>query len=412
MNARAPPVAGAIVPRMVSAGGKFEDAVVISGIGQSAVGRRLGTTPLALTVDAVTAALADAGLSAGDVHGLATYPGGGTALGPGFAGPSLAELYDTLGLDVDFMLGNFEGPAQLGPILSAGLAINAGLARHVVVYRTVTEGSARQQAKAAAAGAQPRTPAGPSPWITPFGGGPAPLAYALLARRHFHEHGTTREQLAQIALTARKHAQLNPKAVLRDPLTLTDYLAARMIADPLCLYDCDIHCDGSTAFVLSHADYAADAPQPAVHIEALGMAPPPRSDYAQHAELHPGRRAAEQMWGRTDLRPADVDVAGLYDGFSILTMLWLEALGFCGRGESGAFVEGGQRITFGGDLPINTNGGQLSQGRLHGLGFVHEMCLQLRCQATGRQVAPARVAAVAVGALPYVGCMLLRAAGT
>jgi acetyl-CoA acetyltransferase len=118
------------------------------------------------------------------------------------------------------------------------------------------------------------------------------------------------------------------------------------------------------------------------------------------------------MWGRTELSPSDVDVAGVYDGFSILTMLWLEALGFCSQGESGPFVEGGDRIALGGELPINTNGGQLSGGRLHGLGFVHEMCLQLRKEAGARQVPRAQIAAVSVGALPYVGCMLLKSGAT
>src|SRR5205823_1249820 len=147
---------------------KFENDVVISGIGQSAVGRRLGRSPLALTLDSVSEALADAGLTAGDVSGIAAYPGGGTAIGAGFAGPSLADVYDALGIDPDVMLGGFEGPAQLGPVLTGGLAISGGLARHVVVYRTVTEGSAR----AAAA------PAGAPRWITALGGGPAPLSYA------------------------------------------------------------------------------------------------------------------------------------------------------------------------------------------------------------------------------------------
>jgi acetyl-CoA acetyltransferase len=111
------------------------------------------------------------------------------------------------------------------------------------------------------------------------------------------------------------------------------------------------------------------------------------------------------------MRPRDVDVAGIYDGFSILTLLWLEALGFCAPGEGGPFIEGGTRISLGGELPINTNGGQLSGGRLHGLGFVHEMCLQLRGEAQGRQVPSPRVAVVSVGAFSYVGCMLLRANG-
>ena len=322
----------------------------------------------------------------------------------------MADIYDATGIEPDFIMGNFEGPAQLGPVLNACLAISAGLARHVVVYRTVTEGSARKRARTdgARSSAQPTGSASGPEWITAFGGGPAPIGYALLARRHFHEYGTSREQLAQIALTARSNAQLNPKAVLREPLSLAEYLGARMIADPLCLYDCDVYCDGSTAIVLSHADYARDAPRGVVRVEAMGIAPPARAQYAQHIDLHPGERAAAQMWARSGLRPGDVDVAGLYDGFSILTMLWLEALGFCAPGESGPFVEDAKRISLGGELPINTNGGQLSGGRLHGLGFVHEMCLQLRGEAGERQVRNARVALVALGALPYVGCMLLR----
>ncbi|MBO0729415.1 MAG: thiolase family protein [Acidimicrobiaceae bacterium] len=384
---------------------KFEDDVVISGIGQSEVGRWLGRSDLGLTIDAISAAVTDAGLDLSEVDGLATYPGGGTSINPGFAGPPLIDVYDALGLRPAYLMGNFEGPAQLGPLLNGCLAVSAGAARHVVVYRTVTEGSARAALKQ---GGTP-APAGPNMSVTPFGDGPPPVRYALLARRHFHQYGTTREQLGQIALTARKHARLNPKAVLRDTLTMDDYLHARMIADPLCLLDCDIYCDGSTAFVLSRAEYAPDAPNRVIHVEALGMAPPERSDYVQHTDLRPGLLASEHMWKRTDLSPADVDVAGLYDGFSILTMLWLEALGFCGLGESGAFVEGGERISIGGELPINTNGGQLSAGRLHGFGLVHEMCLQLRGRAEGRQVPSAQVAAVSVGALPYVGAMLLRA---
>jgi acetyl-CoA acetyltransferase len=385
---------------------KFEDSVIISGIGQSAVGRCLGRSPLSLTLDAISEALRDAGLSPSDLRGLAAYPGGGTSLGPGFAGPSLTEVYEAMGLEPDLIMGNFEGPAQLGPVLNGCLAIHAGLARHVLVYRTVTEGSARAAARRA--GSREVATARTHSWVGPFGQGPAPIGYALLARRHFHEYGTSREQLAQIALTARRHAHLNPKAILRERLTLPEYLGSRMISDPLCLYDCDIYCDGSTAMVLSTADYGPDAASTPVRIEALGMAPTTQSGYPWHSDLQPGRRAAQQMWNRTDLVPSDVDVAGIYDGFSILTMLWLEALGFCGRGESGPFVEGGSRISLGGDLPINTNGGQLSGGRLHGLGFVHEMCLQLRGGAERRQVDRARVAAVSVGALPYVGCMLMR----
>ncbi len=158
---------------------KFENEVIISGIGQSAIGRSLARSPLGLTLDAILAAVADAGLALDDVTGLAAYPGGGSSIGAAFAGPSLAEVYDALGLRVDYLMGSYEGPAQLGPVLNASLAISAGLARHVVVYRTVTEGSARRAARADGR----RSPAGPAQWITAFGGGPAPVGYALLARR-------------------------------------------------------------------------------------------------------------------------------------------------------------------------------------------------------------------------------------
>jgi acetyl-CoA acetyltransferase len=364
-------------------------------MGQSDVGRRLGRSALSLTLDAATAAVADAGLRMSDIDAVSTYPGSGTALGAGFAGPGAAEVVDALGLGVRAMVGAFEGPAQLGPLVHAALLVSSGVAGHVLVYRTVTEGSAREQAKQDAR--EGRSPLGR--WITPFGGGPAPLAFGLLARRHFHEFGTTREQLGAVALNARRNAMLNPKALFRDELTLDEYLAARMIADPLSILDCDAHCDGSTAFVVSHAGH--DAPG-VVRIEAVGTAPAARADHVQQPDLLPGRGAAEMLWSRTELRPADVDVAEIYDGFSILTVLWLEALGFCPVGAGARFLQDT-------DLPINTDGGQLSGGRLHGFGFVHEACLQLRGEAGERQVSDARVAAVAVGAVPYVGCMLLTA---
>lgn len=400
---------------------RFEDDVVIRGIGQSAIGRRLGRPALALTVEAAERAMRDAGVTAADVDGVAAYPGGGTSIAPGFSGPSVAEVVGALALRPRYVMGAFEGPAQLGPLVNAALAVSAGLARHVLVYRTVTEGSARHQLRRAA-GAPPPTepPAGPPtglptglptgpPDRPPTGPPAAAVAAAAVAQHHFSVHGTTRRQLAQVALTARRHAARNPAAVLRAPLSLDDYLAARTIAAPLCLYDCDIHCDGSTALVVSRRSTTERDPRD-VLVEAFGIAPATAPSADALGDELPGQRAADQMWGRTTAAPGDVDVAGLYDGFSILTLLWLEALGFCGRGESGPFVEDGRRIDLGGSLPLNTQGGQLSGGRLHGLGFVHELCSQLRGEAGARQVAGARVGVVGLGFVPYVGCALLRSA--
>jgi len=233
---------------------------------------------------------------------------------------------------------------------------------------------------------------------------------ALFAKRHMHEYGTTREQLAQIALNARRNAGLNPKAIYREPMSLEDYFAARMISTPFCLFDCDVPVDGSTALIVSRADRARDLRRPPLRVEAVGTALRGRPSWDQFDDLTTMamRDAGAMLWRRTGLRPADVDVAELYDGFSFLAMAWLEALGFCGKGESGSFVEGGTRIARDGELPLNTHGGQLSAGRLHGYGFLHEAAVQLWGEGGARQVrGDPRVAVAAAGGGPLGGCLLL-----
>jgi acetyl-CoA acetyltransferase len=189
---------------------------------------------------------------------------------------------------------------------------------------------------------------------------------------------------------------------------MDDYLSARPVSDPFGLYDCDAPVDGSTAVVVSSAAVAGDLPHPAVRINAVGTAIRARPLWDQWEDITTmaARDAAAHMWSRTDLTPADIDTAQLYDGFSFLTLAWLEALGFCGKGESGPFVENG-RLDLGGELPLNTWGGQLSGGRLHGFGFVAEACRQLRGECGQRQVTDCEVAVVAVGGGPVAGCMLL-----
>jgi acetyl-CoA acetyltransferase len=398
----------------------LERVAIISGIGQSAVGRRLGRSELDLTVEAALMAIADAGLTREDIDGLSTYPGMG--MGPGgFAGPSGPEVQDALRLKLNWHDGGGEGAGQIRAVFAACLAVAAGLARHVLVYRTVTESTAQgrggRQALGspgmggmAGSGGGPPRMAGFMQWTIPFGAVSAGNWLAQVARRRMHEFGLTREQLAQIALNGRRNASLNPKAIFREPLTMEDYLAARMISTPLCLFDCDVPCDGSTVVIVSHADYAPDAPRSVAHVNAIGTALRGRPSWDQFDDMTTmaARDAAASMWERTDLTPADVDVAELYDGFSILTMVWLEELGFCGKGESGSFVEGGSRIALDGEIPLNTSGGQLSAGRLHGFGFLHEACLQLRGDGGDRQVSGGpEVAVVANGGGPIAGSMLL-----
>jgi acetyl-CoA acetyltransferase len=390
----------------------FEHDSVISGIGQSTVGRRLGRSDLDLTVQACLAAVADAGLTRADIDGLSTYPGGYSANTGGYGGPSPYDVQDTLRLDLNWHQGAAEVPGQLGALVAACTAVSVGLARHVLVYRTVTESSAQGAGgRASVLPAGPGTASGMGTWLLPFGGVSAVNWLAQVATRHFHEFGTTREQLAAIPITVRQHASLNPAAVFRTPLTREQYLDARMISSPLCLFDCDVPVDGATALVVSAADYAPDAPNGAARIEAFGTALRGRPSWDQYGDLTSmaAQGAASHLWSRTELKPGDVDIAQLYDGFSILALAWLEALGMCGRGEGGAYVEGGERIALTGELPLNTAGGQLSGGRLHGFGLLHEAVVQLRGGAGARQVAGAEVVVVANGGGPIAGVALLTA---
>lgn len=388
----------------------LEKDVAITGVGQSEVGRPSSLSAMKLTVDACREAIEDAGLTRDDIDGVACWPGdnnNGDAFSP--VGPN--ALIGTLGLKVNWFGGGYEGPGPLTGIINGVMAIATGLCRHVLVFRTITESSKRQTDKTAAALTNKTVGRDTSffwQWYTPFNVVSAVNLMALYAQRHFHLYGTTEEQLAQIALTCRSNAALNPKAVFREPLTLDDYLASRYISTPLRLLDCDVHCDAGTAIILSRRDAARDCRNPPIRIDAIGSAlnQPWSWDQIDLTGMA-AQDAAAMMWSRTDFKPADVGSAQLYDGFSILTLLWLEALGLCPRGEGGAFIEGGQRISRTGTLPINTNGGQLSGGRTHGLGYVHEACTQLWQRAGQRQVKPHHVTVVSAGGGPLAGSLLL-----
>jgi acetyl-CoA acetyltransferase len=392
---------------------KYEHRSVISGVGQSDVGRRLNRDPLALTADACLAAIEDAGLRREDIDGLSTYPGMMTGGGAGFSGAGITEVHDMLRLELDWFSGGPERPGQLGAVIDACAAVATGLARHVLCFRTVWEstaqGSGGRGGIGTGGGSSFRAPGGMQ-WTIPFGAASAACWIAMFAQRHFHEFGTTREQLAQIALNARKNAGLNPKAIYRDPMSMDDYLSARMISEPFCLFDCDVPCDGATAMIVSHIDAAKDLRKPPLRVEAVGTALRGRPSWDQFDDLTTMalRDAGKMLWERTDLKPSDVDLAECYDGFSFIALAWLEALGFCKHGEGGPFIEGGQRIALDGEIPLNTQGGQLSAGRLHGFGFLHEACIQLWHEGGDRQVpGDPEVAIAAAGGGPLGGALLL-----
>lgn len=391
-----------------------EKDTIVSGLGISRIGRKTGIPGLELTMEAVREAIADAGLTPDDIDGFSTF---GDTL------PS--EVVDALGNQATDVGIGFGTGGVLTPFMSAVAAVAEKRARHVLVYRTVQmlggamtgQSASPLIAPLANPPLEPRLP-GTRRKLKPFEDINALLAahaysaanwVAMHCRRHMELYGTTREQLGWLAVNSRRNAGLNPRAAFRDPMTMDDYLSSRPISTPLGLFDCDVPIDGAIALVVSHADYAGDCPNPAVKIEAIGGAY--GSDGWFHRDDFPkmaSSEAAAEMWSRTDLKPSDVDVAEIYDGFTFLTFAWLEALGFCGDGEAGPFVEGATRIALDGELPLNTYGGQLSAGRMHGYWLLHEACLQLRGQAGDRQLARRpEVAVAAAGGGPIAGCMVL-----
>jgi acetyl-CoA acetyltransferase len=389
----------------------LEKKAAITGIGVSQVGRGVPRTGLQLTLDASLQAIADAGLEPKDIDGLASWPG--TPEGsPGMSPVSLMEVKSSLGLDLNWFTAGGEAPSQISSVINATAIVAAGFARHVLCFRTVTEASSQTKGRRASVlGSGGGRVGGALQYQTPYRALSAAQWIAMFAQRHFHEYGTTKEHLGWVAINARRNAAKNPRAIFRDPMTMDDYMNARMISTPFGLFDCDIPCDGSSAIIVSRADEARDMRKPVLHVEAVGTAIHGEYSWDQFDDLTTmaARDSARMMWDRTELKPSDVDFAELYDGFSFLTLAWLEALGFCGKGESGPFVDGGKRIALEGELPVNTQGGQLSGGRLHGMGYLHEACTQLWGEGEARQVqGDPKIAAVGVGGGPVSACMLVR----
>lgn len=378
---------------------------VISGVGQSAVGRYVDRLPLLMTIDAIKEALDNAGLTVADIDGLATWPGRmETSLDMGPVGCD--EVINALGLNVRWYNGAYETPAQYSAIAEAVAAVRSGWARHVVVFRTLCQGAVRHRPQDFPS-VHPKRMSGVMAGMMSYHAYSAANWVAQFASRHFHEYGTTREQLAQIAINARRNGAINPKAVFREAITMDDYMSARMISSPLCLYDCDTMTDASTVIIVSAADTAKDLKSIPIRIDTMACALPGRYTWDQDVEpaCYP---TARRLWELSDYTVDDVDMGQLYDGFSFLTLQWIEALGFCPIGEGGRYLEGGHRISRDGEFPINTNGGQIAAGRTHAFGYVREAVRQLRGEAEETQVnREMKVAVSGAGGGPLSMAMLL-----
>jgi len=379
----------------------------ITGIGQSEVGIGLERSPLLLTVDAIREALEDAGLAKDQIDGVATYPGKVTQV-PGFSPVGSEEIIDALNLQTTWHMGGAELSSQLGAVAAAADAVRSGHARHIICFRTVYEAGAMKFP-----GQKPYVPKGDqrvesySQWFQPFGALSAACWVAQYAMRHVKKYGLTREQLAQISLTDRANALKNPRALnYGKPLTMDQYMEGKLISTPLCLFDCDRYSDASTVIIVSAGDAVDEVNCTPIRIAATaGSANRHSWDQSEWMASYPTGKA---LWERTDYTPNDVDTVQFYDGFAFLTLSWFEALGFCEVGEGGKFIEGGTKIALDGELPLNTFGGQIGAGRLHGFGFAHESVVQLRGQGGERQIAgDPKVAVATSGGGPLATALLL-----
>ena len=394
-------------PRAPLSDDRFEHRAVLSGIGRSAIGRRLMRDPLSLAVDACLQAVGDAGLTLDDIDGLSTYPST-AAMGMGEGGVTAVE--EALRVRPTWTNGGGDLPGPGGAVIAGMLAVAAGLCRHVLCFRTVWESTFSTLRLGGRGG---RASGSLAEWRFPFGAMSAANWIGMNANQYFHRYGATREMLGLIALNGRANAARNPAAIYRDPMTMDDYFAARPITTPFGLYDCDVPCDGAVAVVVSDAAVAEDLPKRAIRIDAVGTQITERVSWDQDTVTHEPQviGQAAHLWSRTSLRPADVDVALLYDGFTFNAISWIEALGFCEFGEAQQWLDGGRRIALDGEMPVNPPGGQLSEGRTHGFGFLYEAVAQLRHEAGDRQVPGAATAVVTTGGGTPSGVLLLRRDG-
>lgn len=365
---------------------QLRGAAAIAGVGHAGLGFATGYTDMEILVQAAHRAVTDAGLTMQDIDGICTASVTSTM----WAMPVIEHL----GIKPTFidstMLGGSSFIAHLMPAIQA---LHSGQCNAVLVcYGSTQRTSTISRAEIGAA----RTKLDPQPYEQVY----KPLnplsAYALAAKRHMHQYGTTREHLAEVAVAARKWAQLNPEALKRDPLSIEDVLGARMISDPLSALDCCLVTDGAGAYVLVRADRARSLKQKPVYVLGNSTAVWNR----QISSMHDLTVTAAQQSGKiafemAGVTPADIDVAELYDAFTINTILFLEDLGFCKKGEGGDFVSNGG-IAPGGHLPVNTNGGGLSciHPGMYGIFILIEAVRQLRGDCGERQVDNAKLAVV------------------
>jgi acetyl-CoA acetyltransferase len=353
-------------------------AAAIVGASLGTPGPRPGFSALDILADAATGALKEAGLTLKDVDGL--------FVGSAYHYLSTLSAAEYLGIQPRFSDNNMVGGSSfVAHLLTAAMALETGQCNVALICYGSNQGTGFGKLKSMSEVQKYEAPYAPRYPIS---------SYSLAAARHMHQYGTTRRDLAEVAVAARQWAKLNPEAQERGDLSVDDVLASRMVSDPLSLLDCCLVTDGGGALVLVRADRAADHPKPPVYVLGAAAAHWHRQiscmpDLTVTAAAESGPRAMAMA----GIAHQDIDVVQLYDAFTINTILFLEDLGFCRKGEGGAFVQGGA-IAPGGRLPVNTNGGGLSccHPGMYGIFLLVEAIRQLRGEAGQRQIAGAQVA--------------------
>jgi len=365
--------------------GKGKTAIV--GVGYSELSRRPQTPLGSLTLDACRAALDDAGVQAEQIDGLATYPeapfhGAGTIDGENIV--SVEYIINHLRLAPDIRwYAQIETGMIASPIIEGVNALLADACDYVLVWRALHNPRGRYGAWSG------NHAPGEAQFMAPYGCTSIFQWHAMAWQRYMHRYGATREHLATFVINSRRNANLNPRAnFYTTPMTREDYFAARWIAEPVCLFDCDIPVEGCVALVLTTAERAQDLRNPPAYVAGYGQNTSRRRalfHYSLDNYMESGDSLASNLWASSGLGPQDMSAAELYDGFSPSTLYWLEAAGFCPEGEAYAFIQDG-RIALEGALPVNTFGGSLSEGRLHGMGHIAEAVMQVTDRAEKRQV--------------------------
>ncbi len=390
-------------------GHPLRGATAITGLGMTPMGRIYKST-MELAADATRAALADAGLEKSQVDGLLINAGitgttgGGLTLG----------LQNYLGLQNLRLLNhmNAAGSTAAQMVQYAAMAITAGMANHVLCVfadAPLREGSSAGAAYGGAA-RNPQRPRGMAGLYAAAGYFGANTPYALAARRHMAEYGTTQDQLGIIAVGQRQWATMSPLAQMRTPITLEDYHNSRWIIEPLHLLDCCLVSNGAVAVIVSGAEAAKEMPQPPVYVLGMGQGHPGDTSRAGcDWETQTGARlAAQTAYAMAGVGPGDIDICQIYDCYTYTVLVTLEDYGFCKKGEGGPFVEDG-KLGPGGSLPTNTGGGELSGYYMWGMTPLSEGIIQARGQGGERQVAKNDTVLVTGngGSLSYHACLIL-----